>query len=253
MTPVSPTAAGALRPAMPRAQDGARLASLEPARPEPGRGPALSTSAGRESRLGSPDMDMLNSDEIAGAELAARLAQGLGVRSLVGDFGTARGSSPRWARRARSDARRGVSIGDGYVDLQLDERDTIYWRHPTEHVIDQVADDINLARRITELATTTRSTPTRPRSAPVARPRRGELAPTIAPVLTTLLNRNAGPGHKPTSDEIPEPPPGTEPVVRGRRRARDPASAVPCRGLCGVRGCRRTNRRRRRRGWDHRR
>ncbi len=42
---------------------------------------------------------------------------------------------------------------------------------------------------------------------------------------------------------------GTEPVVRGRRRARDPASAVPRRGLCGFRGGRATNRRRRRRGW----
>ena len=46
-------------------------------------------------------MDMLTGQQIAEADLTdwRKLAQGLHARYLVDDFGTPRGSSPRWGRR----------------------------------------------------------------------------------------------------------------------------------------------------------
>lgn len=102
-------------------------------------------------------MDMLRGEQIAAADLAEwrKLAQGLHARYLVDDFGTAArfvvalgetgdafGHHPR------------VSIGDGYVDLELVSDDAVYRDDEgTEHVVEWVTQqDVDLARRITEVA-----------------------------------------------------------------------------------------------------
>jgi 4a-hydroxytetrahydrobiopterin dehydratase len=102
-------------------------------------------------------MDMLRSAQIAEAGLTdwRKLAQGLHARYLVGGFGTgarfvaavgeagdALGHHPR------------VSIGKGYVDLELVSDDAVYRDDEgTEHVVEWVTQqDVDLARRITEIA-----------------------------------------------------------------------------------------------------
>jgi 4a-hydroxytetrahydrobiopterin dehydratase len=102
-------------------------------------------------------MDMLMGEQIAEADLTdwRKLAQGLHARYLVDDFGTgarfvaavgeagdALGHHPR------------VSIGPGYVDLELVSDDAIYRdAEGTEHVIEWVTQqDVDLARRISTIA-----------------------------------------------------------------------------------------------------
>jgi 4a-hydroxytetrahydrobiopterin dehydratase len=102
-------------------------------------------------------MDMLRGGQIAEANLTdwRKLAQGLHARYLVGDFATgarfvaavgeagdALGHHPR------------VSMGKGYVDLELVSDDAIYRDgEGTEHVVEWVTQqDVDLARRITEIA-----------------------------------------------------------------------------------------------------
>lgn len=102
-------------------------------------------------------MDMLRGEQIAEADLTdwRKLAQGLHARYLVDDFGAgarfvtavgeagdALGHHPR------------VSIGKGYVDLELVTDDAIYRDDEgTEYVVEWVTQqDVDLARRVTELA-----------------------------------------------------------------------------------------------------
>lgn len=102
-------------------------------------------------------MDMLTGDQIAEADLTdwRKLAQGLHARYAVDDFGAAArfitalgdvgdefGHHPQ------------VSICRGYVDLRLTSRDAIHRDDDgTEHVVEWVTQqDVDLARRITELA-----------------------------------------------------------------------------------------------------
>jgi 4a-hydroxytetrahydrobiopterin dehydratase len=102
-------------------------------------------------------MDMLRSAQIAEAGLTEwrKLAQGLHARYLVSDFGAgarfvaavgeagdALGHHPR------------VSIGKGYVDLELVSDDAIYRDDEgTEHVVEWVTrQDVDLARQITGIA-----------------------------------------------------------------------------------------------------
>jgi 4a-hydroxytetrahydrobiopterin dehydratase len=102
-------------------------------------------------------MDMLRGAEIAAAKLTdwRKLAQGLHARYRIDDFGTGArflvavgeagdevGHHPR------------VSMGTGYVDLKLVSDDAIYRDDDgTEHVVQWVSQqDIDLARRITEVA-----------------------------------------------------------------------------------------------------
>lgn len=97
------------------------------------------------------------SEQIAAAHLTdwRKLAQGLHARYLIDDFGTgarfvvavgeagdALGHHPR------------VSIGTGYVDLELVSDDAIYRDDEgTEHVVEWVTQqDVDVARRITEIA-----------------------------------------------------------------------------------------------------
>ncbi|WP_159599681.1 VOC family protein [Agromyces humi] len=102
-------------------------------------------------------MDMLKGEQIAAENLTdwRKLAQGLHARYVVDDFGTgarfvvavgeagdALGHHPR------------VSMGNGYVDLKLVSDDAIYRDDEgAEHVVEWVTQqDIDLARRITEIA-----------------------------------------------------------------------------------------------------
>ena len=102
-------------------------------------------------------MDMLKGEQIAAANLTdwRKLAQGLHARYVVDDFGTgarfvvavgeagdALGHHPR------------VSIGDGYVDLELVSDDAVYHDDDgTDYVIEWVTQqDVDLARRITGIA-----------------------------------------------------------------------------------------------------
>ena len=114
-------------------------------------------------------MDMLTGAQIAEANLTdwRKLGQGLHARYLVGDFGTgvrfvaavgeagdALGHHPR------------VTMGDGYVDLKLISDDAVYRDNDgNEHVVEWVTQqDVDLARRITEIAAEQAVEPTRPRS-----------------------------------------------------------------------------------------
>lgn len=102
-------------------------------------------------------MDMLRGEEIARADLAdwRKLGQGLHARYLIGDFaagvrlvgaiadaGGAAGHHPR------------VTLGDGYVDLELVSGDAVYRdAEGVQHVVDWVTQrDVDLARRISEVA-----------------------------------------------------------------------------------------------------
>ncbi|WP_353829222.1 VOC family protein [Agromyces sp. SYSU T0242] len=153
-------------------------------------------------------MDMLRGHEIAEARLAdwRKLAQGLharylvdgfadGVRFLtaVGEAGDALGHHPS------------VSMGDRHVDLKLISADAIYRDDEgTEHRVEWVTrQDVDLARRITEIAAEHGLEPD-PGSVSVI-----ELgldtagSATIAPVWAALLTGNTeSQGHGSPSDEI---------------------------------------------------
>src|SRR6476469_4006766 len=102
-------------------------------------------------------MDMLSGGQIAEADLAdwRKLAQGLHARYLIDDFGAG-------ARFVAAVGEAGdpighhprVSIGQGYVDLELVSDDAVYRDDEgTEHVVEWVTQqDVDLARRITEIA-----------------------------------------------------------------------------------------------------
>lgn len=153
-------------------------------------------------------MDMLMGEQIAAANLTEwrKLAQGLHARYLVGDFGAgarfvaavgeagdALGHYPR------------VSIGPGYVDLKLITDEAIYrGEDGTELILEwPTQQDVNLARRITEIAAD------QGLAADPASVSHVELgldtahSATIAPVWAALLTGTAeAQGHGSPSDEI---------------------------------------------------
>ena len=153
-------------------------------------------------------MDMLRGEQIAEANLKdwRKLAQGLHARYKVDSFGTAArfvaavgvagdtlGHHPR------------VSIGNGYVDLKLITDDAIYRDDEgAEHIVEWVTQqDVDLARRITEIAADHEldSDP-----ASVSQVELGldtARSATIAPVWAALLTGSAeAQGHGSPSDEI---------------------------------------------------
>jgi 4a-hydroxytetrahydrobiopterin dehydratase len=156
-------------------------------------------------------MDMLKGDEIAAAKLMdwRKLAQGLHARYVVADFGTgarfvtavgeagdALGHHPR------------VTIGEGYVDLKLVSADAIYRDDAgAEHVVEWVTQqDIDLARRITEIAADHRLDAD-PASVSVLElgldtGRSADIAPVWAALLTGDPQSQ---GHGSPSDEIRDP------------------------------------------------
>ncbi|MET1016596.1 MAG: VOC family protein [Leifsonia flava] len=153
-------------------------------------------------------MDMLTGEEIAEAKLTdwRKLAQGLHARYLVGDFGTgARFVTAVGEAGDEFGHHPSAMIGDGYVDLKLVSPDAIYRDDDgTEYVVEWVTQqDVDLARRITEIAAEHRIAPD-PSSVSVI-----ELgldtgrSATIAPVWAALLTGNpAAQGHGSPSDEI---------------------------------------------------
>lgn len=102
-------------------------------------------------------MDMLTGDQIAQAGLTdwRKLAQGLHARYLVADFGA--GARFLVAVGEAGDVlghHPSVSMGSGYVDLKLVTDDAVYRDDDgTEYVVQwPTQQDVDLARRITEVA-----------------------------------------------------------------------------------------------------
>ncbi len=147
-------------------------------------------------------------DAIAAAKLAdwVKLAQGLHARYLVDDFGAgARFLAAVGEAGAAVDHYPTVAMSAGHVDLKLVTADAIYREEDgTEHVVEwPTQQDLDLARRITEVAAEHRLTPD-PKSVSVI-----ELgldtadSGTIAPVWAALLAGEAqAQGRGTPSDEI---------------------------------------------------
>jgi 4a-hydroxytetrahydrobiopterin dehydratase len=153
-------------------------------------------------------MDMLMGDEIADANLTdwRKLAQGLHARYVVDDFATA-------ARFVVAVGEAGdpfghhpiVSIGIGYVDLELITDDAIYRDgEGNEHVVGWVTQqDIDLARRITEIAADHELAADPASVSMIELGLDTAHSATIAPVWAALLTGNAeAQGHGSPSDEI---------------------------------------------------
>ena len=153
-------------------------------------------------------MDMLRGKQIAEANLPdwRKLAQGLHARYLVDDFGAgvrfvaavgeagdALGHHPR------------VSMGKGYVDLELVSGDAIYRDDEgTEHVVEWVTQqDVDLARRITEIAAAHKVAPDPASVSEIELGLDTARSATIAPVWAALLTGSAeSQGRGAPSDEI---------------------------------------------------
>ena len=153
-------------------------------------------------------MDMLKGEQIAEADLTdwRKLAQGLHARYLVdgfstgarfvaavGEAGDALGHHPR------------VSIGTTYVDLELVTADAVYRDDEgTEHVVEWVTQqDVDLARRITEIAADPRLDADPASVSEVELGLDTAHSATIAPVWAVLLTGSAeARGRGTPSDEI---------------------------------------------------
>ncbi|SER77348.1 4a-hydroxytetrahydrobiopterin dehydratase [Pedococcus cremeus] len=153
-------------------------------------------------------MDMLRGKQIAEANLPdwRKLAQGLHARYLVDDFGAAvrfvaavgeagdaLGHHPR------------VSIGKGYVDLELVTDDAIYRDDDgAEHVVEWVTQqDVDLARRITEIAADHKVDADPSSVSEIELGLDTARSATIAPVWAALLTGSAeSQGRGTASDEI---------------------------------------------------
>ena len=153
-------------------------------------------------------MDMLRGEQIAEANLTdwRKLAQGLHARYLVDDFGAG-------ARFVAAVGEAGdtlghhprVSIGNGYVDLKLITDDAIYRDgEGTEHVVEWVTQqDVDLARRITEIAADSRIDADPASVSHVELGLDTARSATIAPVWAALLTGIAeAQGRGSPSDEI---------------------------------------------------
>ncbi len=153
-------------------------------------------------------MDLLTGDQIAAADLAdwRKLAQGLHARYLVDDFGAA-------ARLVTAVGEAGdalghhptVSIGPGYVDLELVSADAVHRDEDgTEFVLEWVTQqDVDLARRITEIAAEHDAEPDPASVSEIELGLDTADSATIAPVWAALLTGNAdSQGHGSPSDEI---------------------------------------------------
>jgi len=153
-------------------------------------------------------MDMLKGEQIAEANLTdwRKLAQGLHARYLIEDFGTG-------ARFVAAVGEAGdplghhprVSIGNGYVDLKLITDDAIYRDgEGTEHAVEWVTQqDIDLARRITEIAADHKVDADPASVSDIELGLDTERSTTIAPVWAALLTGSAeAQGRGSPSDEI---------------------------------------------------
>ena len=147
-------------------------------------------------------------DHIAAAQLTdwRKLAQGLHARYLVADFGTA-------ARFVAAIGEAGddaghhpqVAIGRGFVDLELVTADAIYREEDgAEHVVEwPTQQDVDLARRITEIAAEHGLQPDPAAVSVIELGLDTASSSTIAPVWAALLTGDAdAQGRGTPSDEI---------------------------------------------------
>jgi 4a-hydroxytetrahydrobiopterin dehydratase len=153
-------------------------------------------------------MDMLRGERIAEAGLTdwRKLAQGLHARYVVDDFGAG-------ARFVAAVGEAGdtlghhprVSMGGGYVDLKLSSDDAIYRDDEgTEHVVEWVTQvDVDLARRITEIAAHHGVDPDPASVSVIELGLDTARSATIAPVWAALLTGSAeAQGRGTPSDEV---------------------------------------------------
>ncbi|WP_330475394.1 VOC family protein [Terrabacter sp. C0L_2] len=153
-------------------------------------------------------MDMLTGEAIAGARLAdwRKLAQGLHARYVVADF--AAGIRFLAAVGEAGDAvghHPTVSMGRGHVDLKLVSDDAVYRDDEgTEHVVQWVTQqDVDLARRITEIAADHDLTADPASVSVIELGLDTASSSTIAPVWAALLTGSPeSQGHGSPSDEI---------------------------------------------------
>lgn len=153
-------------------------------------------------------MDMLTGAEIAAADLAdwRKLAQGLHARYLVDDFGAAArfvaavgGAGDAVAHHPR------VAIAPGFVDLKLVSADAVYRGDDgAEYIVEWVTqNDIDLARRITEVAAAHGLSPDPAAVSVIELGLDTGRSATIAPVWAALMTGDpASQGHGSPSDEI---------------------------------------------------
>jgi len=153
-------------------------------------------------------MDMLSGGQIAAAGLTdwRKLAQGLHARYLVAGFGAG-------ARFVVAVAEAGdalghhphVSIGDEYVDLEVVSHDAVYRDgEGTEHIVEWVTQqDVDLARRITEIAADHGATADPAAVSELELGLDTARSATIAPVWAALLTGSAeSQGRGSPSDEV---------------------------------------------------
>ena len=153
-------------------------------------------------------MDMLRGRQIAEANLTdwRKLAQGLHARYLVDDFATGVRfvAAVGEAGDALSHHPR-VSIGNGHVDLELVSTDAIYRDDEgTEHVVEWVTQqDVDLARRITDIAGAHRLDADPAAVSEVELGLDTERSATIAPVWAALLTGSSeSQGRGTPGDEV---------------------------------------------------
>jgi 4a-hydroxytetrahydrobiopterin dehydratase len=153
-------------------------------------------------------MDMLTGEQIAEARLTdwRKLAQGLHARYVIDDFGAG-------ARFVAAVGEAGdtfghhprVTIGKGYVDLELVSDDAVYRDDEgTELVIEWVTQqDVDLARRITEIAADHKVDADPASVCDIELGLDTVRSATIAPVWAALLTGDAGAqGRGTPGDEI---------------------------------------------------
>ena len=166
-----------------------------------------STRAACAGGLDSGDMDMLTGEEIDQAQLTdwRKLAQGLHARYLVDDFGA--GARFLAAVGEAGDAlghHPTAAMGTGHVDLKLVSPDAVYRDGDTEHVVEWVTQkDVDLARRITQVAADHGLTADPAAVSVVELGLDTARSATIAPVWAALLMGDAeSQGRGSPSDEI---------------------------------------------------
>ncbi|WP_457207589.1 4a-hydroxytetrahydrobiopterin dehydratase, partial [Nocardioides sp. P5_C9_2] len=153
-------------------------------------------------------MEMMRGTQIAEANLTdwRKLAQGLHARYLIDDFGTG-------ARFVAAVGKVGdglghhprVAMGTGYVDLKLVSDDAVYRDDEgTEHVVEWVTQqDVDLARRITEIAVDHELTADPASVSEIELGLDTARSATIAPVWAALLTGSAeAQGRGTPGDEI---------------------------------------------------
>ncbi|MDR7234501.1 MULTISPECIES: VOC family protein [unclassified Agrococcus] len=153
-------------------------------------------------------MDMLTGEQIAAADLTdwRKLAQGLHARYLVDGFSA--GARFVAAVGEAGDAvghHPSVAIGHGHVDLKLSSDDAVYRDgEGTEHLVEWVTQqDVELARRITEVAAEHRLAADPASVSVIELGLDTAQSAAIAPVWAALLTGRAdAQGHGSPSDEI---------------------------------------------------